>query len=226
MTQMNSKIQIGMVALSYGWVVRNGKNVVRLKVQLEQDGENWGLPVIDKIDHESLTDSAKNLMKSLIGDDNVYVEQLMSYGDDNNRREDNTVSIFYIGAVPVNKLYANDKEGTDWFAIDIERDANEKIVGVTLTNNSAKVVNELVDDHMQILMDALNRLQGKILYTDMALHIMGDTFTLSDAQVVYEEIMGRQFGAFRRFISDKVEQTNEYDIYSSRRPSRLFKMKK
>lgn len=226
MTQMNSKIQIGMVALSYGWVVRNGKNVVRLKVQLEQDGENWGLPVIDKIDHEGLLVSAKNLMKSLIGDDNVYAEQLMSYGDDNNRREDNTVSIFYIGAVPVNKLYANDKEGTDWFAIDIERDANEKIVGVTLTNNSAKVVNELVDDHMQILMDALNRLQGKILYTDMALHIMGDTFTLSDAQVVYEEIMGRQFGAFRRFISDKVEQTNEYDIYSSRRPSRLFKMKK
>lgn len=226
MTQMNSKIQIGMVALSYGWVVRNGKNVVRLKVQLEQDGENWRLPVIDKIDHEGLLVSAKNLMKSLIGDDNVYAEQLMSYGDDNSRREDNTVSIFYIGAVPVNKLYANDKEGTDWFAIDIERDANEKIVGVTLTNNSAKVVNELVDDHMQILMDALNRLQGKILYTDMALHIMGDTFTLSDAQVVYEEIMGRQFGAFRRFISDKVEQTNEYDIYSSRRPSRLFKMKK
>lgn len=225
MTQMNSKIQIGMVALSYGWVVRNGKNVVRLKVQLEQDGENWGLPVIDKLDHESLTTSAKNLMKSLVGDDNVYTEQLRSYGDDESRVEDNTVSIFYIGAVPVNKLYTNDKEGTDWFAIDIERDANEKIIGVTLTNNSAKVVNELVDDHMQILMDALNRLQGKILYTDMALHIMGDTFTLSDAQVVYEEIMGRQFGAFRRFISDKVEQTNEYDIYSSRRPSRLFKMK-
>lgn len=225
MTQSNIDIQIGIVPIAYGWVIRNGKSVIRLKVQLENHNGKWGLPTGNVEMSEGLAGSAKNLLESRVGSKDIYIEQLKSYGDDKIRTEANQVSVFYIAAVPANKDLVLDTDSTKWVAIDIERGAEEKILSLKLTDKEAKEISELEDDHMQILMDALNRLQGKILYSNIALYMMGDTFTLSDAQMVYEEIMGRQFGAFRRYISDKVDQTDEYDMYSSRRPSRMFRMK-
>lgn len=83
----------------------------------------------------------------------------------------------------------------------------------------------LAFDHARILFYALERLRGKLEYTDLALHLMPEVFTLTQLQQVYEVILNKPLlkAAFRRKIANLVEETGSYTSSAGHRPSQLYR---
>lgn len=84
---------------------------------------------------------------------------------------------------------------------------------------------DLAFDHARIIACAIERLRGKIEYTDIALHLMPQCFTLTELQQVYEVIWGKELlkAAFRRKIAPLVKETDKYTEDGAHRPSRLYR---
>lgn len=84
-------------------------------------------------------------------------------------------------------------------------------------------------DHARIIAYAMERLRGKIQYTDIALNLMPELFTLTELQKVYETILGKELlkPSFRRkiFAENIIEPTDEYCRSHGHRPPRLFRRK-
>ncbi|MBU5349611.1 NUDIX hydrolase [Paenibacillus lautus] len=102
-------------------------------------------------------------------------------------------------------------------------------VKTTSTSTDYKIVsnNGLAFDHAKIIACAIERLRGKVNYTDIALHLMPELFTLTELQQVYEIIMDKELlkAAFRRKVADLVAETDHYTENAGHRPSRLYRRK-
>lgn len=85
--------------------------------------------------------------------------------------------------------------------------------------------NGLAFDHAHILVLAIERLRGKIEYSDISFQLVPEKFTLTELQNVYETVLGTELlpANFRRKMADKVEETEEYAENAGHRPSKLFK---
>ncbi|MDF2804881.1 MAG: ADP-ribose pyrophosphatase [Anaerocolumna sp.] len=94
-----------------------------------------------------------------------------------------------------------------------------------------KVEREIVEskgiafDHAKIIEYGIERLRNKIEYTDIAFNLMGELFTLTELQQVYEIILDTELlkANFRRKIADMVIETNEFTKDAGHRPSKLFR---
>ena len=97
----------------------------------------------------------------------------------------------------------------------------------TSTGTNYEIVSNdgLAFDHAKIIAYAIERLRGKVNYTDIALHLMPQLFTLTELQQVYEVIMDKELlkAAFRRKVADLVEETDHYTENAGHRPSRLYR---
>lgn len=102
-------------------------------------------------------------------------------------------------------------------------------VKTTSTSTEYKIVsnNGLAFDHAKIIACAIERLRGKVNYTDIALHLMPKLFTLTELQQVYEVIMDKELlkAAFRRKVANLVAETDHYTENVGHRPSRLYRRK-
>ncbi|WP_433941900.1 NUDIX domain-containing protein [Paenibacillus lautus] len=102
-------------------------------------------------------------------------------------------------------------------------------VKTTSTSTEYKIVSNdgLAFDHAKIIACAIERLRGKVNYTDIALHLMPKLFTLTELQQVYEVIMDKELlkAAFRRKVADLVAETDHYTENAGHRPSRLYRRK-
>ncbi|MNC61977.1 hypothetical protein D3C75_1119540 [compost metagenome] len=80
-------------------------------------------------------------------------------------------------------------------------------------------------DHLKMIQYAIERLRGKVEYTDIIFNLMPPLFTLSELQRVYEIILGRELlaPAFRRKIADSVTETDEFTKDAGHRPSKLYR---
>lgn len=85
----------------------------------------------------------------------------------------------------------------------------------------------LAFDHAQIIAFAVERLRGKVTYTDIALNLMPEYFTLTELQQVYEIILNKPLlkAPFRRKYSCLAEETDSLTKDAGHRPSRLYKRK-
>lgn len=72
---------------------------------------------------------------------------------------------------------------------------------------------------------AIERLRGKVEYTDIIFNLMPPLFTLSELQRVYEIILGKELlaAAFRRKIADRVMETEDFTRDAGHRPSKLYR---
>lgn len=87
---------------------------------------------------------------------------------------------------------------------------------------------DIAFDHAQIIVYALQRLRGKLEYSDIIFHLMPKTFTLTQLQQAYECILDKELlkANFRRKMRDMVLETKEYQEHGGHRPSRLYKQNK
>lgn len=85
----------------------------------------------------------------------------------------------------------------------------------------------LAFDHAKIIACAVERLRGKLEYTDLALQLVPELFTLTQLQQVYEVILDKKLlkAAFRRKMAGLVEESDFFTENEGHRPSRLYRRK-
>lgn len=155
---------------------------------------------------ETFEDTLKRVLSDKTGLSDIYSEQLYTFGSVERDPRMRIVSCAYISLVDISRTSIT---GAQWFGI-------EDICNM-----------ELAFDHNQMIEEALKRLRGKINYTDIVFHMMPAEFTISELQEVYELILGKKLlpAAFRRTISEKLEDTGKMTSNVGHRPSRIFRYK-
>jgi 8-oxo-dGTP diphosphatase len=148
---------------------------------------HWAFPGGLVQSGESLDAAARRELVEKTPLRDVYLEQLYTFGDPQRNPTAHVVSTAYFALLPAAAL--DPRPGTkysraEWF--DVRR------------------LPPLAYDHDLVARVALERLQAKIQYTNVAYGLLGRRFTLGELQHVYEVIGGRRLDRrnFRKRILD------------------------
>lgn len=208
----------------------------------------WCLPGGFVKEDEDIKDAPIRILKDEAGLDDIYLEQLYTYGSVNRDPRMRVVATSYMALVDKSKYDASINQNASWFKVsrfdednlttiildnDIEtiKFVIEKTLIEKTTDRYSFKIKEndgLAFDHPLIVLSALERLKGKVAYTDIVFNMMPEYFTLGELQQVYELILGKKLldPAFRRIIADKVIKTEKMRTDGGHRPSILFKYNK
>lgn len=222
----------------------------------------WALPGGFVNMDESLEDAARRELKEETNIENIYMEQLYTWGDVERDPRMRVISSSYLSLVEKEKLNvqaSDDAADARWFSVDckvfqehrqmtetgsvheqwhrlqlvgdgLELSAVIRVVR-TVEGKVIRIRREVVEsngiafDHAMVIQYGLERLRSKIQYTDIAFNLMGELFTLTELQQVYEIILDRELlkANFRRKVAGRVLETNEYRKDAGHRPSKLFR---
>ena len=210
--------------------------------------DKWCLPGGFVGYNEELETAAKRVLKTETNLDNIYIEQLYTFGDVSRDPRMRVVSTSYMSLIDKNVLDTTITDNASWFNINLLEDS--EFIHVTLDNNKEElkfvIKKELRDkttdrydyiiekneslafDHAKVIMSGISRLKNKLEYTDIVFNMMPKYFTLGELQQVYEVILGKKLlaPAFRRIIAGKVNKTEYVKTGGGHRPSQLFEYKK
>ena len=163
---------------------------------------------------ETLDQAAVRVLSEKANLNNIFLEQLYTFGDLKRDVRKRSVSVAYFALVShPEKLKIATQDyyrGIEWYALDNLPD--------------------LAFGHQQIITTAHKRLKGKLTYSNIAYSLMPKEFTLTQLQRVYEIILGRKLDKrnFRKKISslDILEELDKKQIDVTHRPAQLYKFKK
>lgn len=213
----------------------------------------WALPGGFVKINENLKDAAYRQLKEETNlSENVYLEQLYTFGDIERDPRMRVISTAYMALTfndNINKTKAgNNEQDALWFDIDLQQIGNsytlvlfneEKQIKISyelgINNNDLDDIydfplegEKIAFDHIKEIFIALNRLRGKLFYTDIAFNLLPQKFTLTEIQQVYEIILGKTLDKsnFRKKILNMVEKTSIKNNNVAYRPANYYKLKK
>lgn len=154
----------------------------------------------------------------------VYMEQLATFGEVERDPRMRVISVAYLGLAPKNSLTAccagDDAKGLCLFQIKERED------GTLLFLNEEQVLMfseaELAFDHAKIVREGINRIRGKLNYTDIAFELLEnkEAFTMTQLREAYEAVLGNNLppSNFTRNIttryirSGRMEETGKQSV--------------
>ena len=160
--------------------------------------------------HESVDSSAKRILKEFTGLDNVYMQQLATYGEVERDPGERVISIVYYALINVDDYDStlSDIHNAKWADVDS--------------------MPTLCFDHNDMVQKARQVVGETIKNEPIGSNLLPRYFTLSLLQTLYESILGTSIDKrnFRRSISEKdyIQATDMVDR-SSRRGATLYKFK-
>lgn len=203
-------------------VAKKGLQVLLIKRDTEPHKNLWSLPGGLILADEGLLDSAKNVLLRKTGIKNVSIEQIGAFGDVKRDSRSRAISIAYMALVnseTIEKEFKEDIKESKWFWIKDLEDVN-------IVSEDGEVIEQLAFDHKEIIKDALGILIHKVGYTNIALKLLPELFTIKEAQLVYEAILDKSILNFRRKLGDMVLETDDFREGKAHRPAKLFAINK
>jgi 8-oxo-dGTP diphosphatase len=143
----------------------------------------WTLPggwVHTDEDDDALA-AAVRILRAKAGLESPYLEQLKTFASRHRDGRGWSVSIAHYALAPFERATSDQIE---WRPVD--------------------AIRTLPFDHLEILHTAVERVRSKTAYSSLPVHLMPATFTLSELQRVYEQVLGTQLDkrTFRRRIEE------------------------
>ncbi len=170
----------------------------------------WALPGGFIKMGESVDDCAKRELHEETGLNNIYLEQLYTFGSPNRDPREQVITIAYFALVNLidhRPQAATDARNAAWFAQD--------------------ELPSLAFDHKEILAKAKQRLKGKLKYEPIGFELLPKKFTLTQMQHLYEIILETKIDKrnFRKKLLklDILIETNEVEQDVARRAAKLYK---
>jgi len=186
-----------------------------LKILLIKRGEEpfpdcWALPGNLVYLDEDIEDAAARVLYELTGLENVYMEQVETFG---------TLGRHPLGRVVTTAYYSLVK--IDNFEINPHSHA-EIVKWIPVSK-----VEKLAFDHNRILMSCVNKLKKIVRGRPVGFELLPPKFTLSELQRLYESILEHELDKrnFRKKILSMklLIELDEYQEGVSHRPARLYK---
>jgi 8-oxo-dGTP diphosphatase len=161
------------------------------------------------LEKESLDAAAMRELLEETGVEQVYLEQLYTFGEPRRDPRGRVISVAYYALMAAEKTMlaaGSDAAEARWWPV-------EKLP-------------ELAFDHRRILDYALERLRNKLEYTTVGFQLLPPKFTLTELQAVYEAILGKSLD--KRNFRKKMEmlrilQPLAETRSTGRKPARLYR---
>lgn len=186
-----------------------GLKVLLIQRALEPFQGKWALPGGFVHVGESLDEAARRELTEETGLENVFLEQLYTFGAVNRDPREHVVSVAYYALVKLSDhraQAATDAADARWFPI--------------------AELPALAFDHADIFALALARLRGKVRYQPIGFELLPPQFTLSELQHLYETVLATPLDKrnFRKKVLGfkLLKPLNETRISGRQRPAQLF----
>lgn len=183
--------------------------VMLIKRNLPPFEGEWALPGGFIHIDESLEEAALRELREETGIEEIFLEQLYTFGDVNRDPRERVITVSYYALINLEEHQieaTTDAREAAWFIID--------------------KIPTLAFDHHKILKMALIRLKGKVRYEPIGFELLPQKFTLSQLQQLYETILGQELDKrnFRRKIlkMDLLIPLDEMQSGVSHRAARLY----
>ncbi|MBQ4465398.1 MAG: NUDIX hydrolase [Oscillospiraceae bacterium] len=189
--------------------IRDGALQVLLTKRTEHPFQGkFALPGVFVGMEETLDAAAERALAQKTGLRGIYFEQLYTWGAVARDPRMRVISVSYYALVSWANLQEPDGDAGFFPAQEMAQ-------------------SELAFDHAQIIRYALERIRGKVNYTDIAFSLVGEEFTLPELQRVYEIILGEPLykANFRKKIAGLVAETDKMTTGGKHRPSRIYRRK-
>jgi 8-oxo-dGTP diphosphatase len=184
--------------------------VLLIQRALEPFKGKWALPGGFVHVDETLDEAARRELAEETGLENVFLEQLYTFGTVKRDPRERVVSVAYYALVKLSDHHAKaatDAANAQWFPVS--------------------QLPKLAFDHADIVALALARLQSKVRYQPIGFELLPPKFTLSDLQHLYEVILSAELDKrnFRKKVLGfgLLVALNETQIGGRHRPAQLFR---
>jgi len=172
--------------------------------------DKWALPGGFVRVEETLDDAARRELAEETGLQDVFLEQLYTFGSVKRDPRERVVSVAYYALTkPADHTTAASTDAAEarWFSVS--------------------AVPALAFDHADILATALVRLRGKLAYQPIGFELLPPKFTLTQLQRLYEAVLGEGIDKrnFRKKVLsfDLLISLKEKQRDGAHRPAQLFR---
>ncbi len=183
--------KVGVDNVIFSLDIRQNRLLVLLIKRTEKPFENfWSLPGTLVRQGESLEASAERILAEKILVNNLYLEQLYTFGgphrdprEDPSSYGDRYLSVSYFALVRFEDsgLIIRDLNQTAW--------------------HDLQTLPALAFDHQEILNYGYRRLRNKLEYSPIAFDVLPEVFTLADLFQLYTIVFGENFSDYSNFRS-------------------------
>jgi 8-oxo-dGTP diphosphatase len=187
---------------------------------------SWALPGGFVGMQESLDQAAQRLLSDEAGLQDVYLEQLYTFGEPDRDPRARVITVAYYALVAWRRLqHLQSKEQPTLMRLDVEW-SGETGGPVDLLNEGGER-QSIAFDHADILGMAVKRIRGKLDYVPIGFQLLPERFTLRQLQQVHETILANPLNkdSFRRrmLASGLLEATGEREQDVDHRPAELYR---
>ena len=172
------------------------------------------LPGVFVRDDETLDQAAQRGLREETGLEDIYFEQLYTWGAPDRDPRRRVISVSYLALVDAQRLRG--------FGPGL------RTTGAELADvQELLTAEDLAFDHRQIIACGRERLAGKVEYTPIAFSLVPEEFTLPQRQRVYELLLGKPLykANFRKKIAPLVEETDRSTSGDAHRPSKFYRLR-
>lgn len=200
------------IAISVDCVIfgfdNNELKVLLIKSDLEEFQDQWSLLGDLVGPDENLDNASYRVLKERTGLDDVYLEQVYTFGEVNRHPAGRVITTAYYSLINI-------------------KDHQLKLAHNELHWHPVMEISTLAFDHKEILDTCLKQLQSKINEDPIVFNLLPEKFSLRELQSLYEAILGVKMDRrnFRKkfFLMGWLEDVNELEQDVPHRPGKLYR---
>lgn len=206
--ESNPKFHVGVDCIIFG-LNKGTLSILLSKRRFDPEKGKWSLMGGFVQDGESVDNAAKRVLLELTGLNDVFMEQVGTFGDVNRDPGARVICVAYYALINFDE---HDRErvqehNAQWVNID--------------------KMPPLSFDHPVMIAKALEKMKRKMSYYPIGFNLLPEYFTLTQLQSLYETILQEHIDKrnFRKRIAEMecIEKTEFIDKNSSRRGAYLYK---
>lgn len=177
---------------------------------------------------ESLDAAAERVLRDKAGLEDVFTEQLYTFGEPGRDPRTRVIAVAYYALVEPGRLEAAVAARADLGLVlaDLRVEANGHVRSVEALSSDGSAL-PLAFDHGDVLATAVERIRGKLGWAPIGFELLPETFTLLELRRVHEAILGRPLNkdSFRRSVIERglVQATGRRAIGVGHRPPELYR---
>jgi 8-oxo-dGTP diphosphatase len=188
--------------------------------------DTWALPGGFVHMGESLDGAASRELTEETGLEDVYLEQLYTFGEPSRDPRTRVITVAYYALVDWQRLrHLQSEDQPTLLKLEVEW-SGETGGPVTVLDETGQA-QSLAFDHADILGMAVKRIRGKLDYVPIGFQLLPACFTLRQLQDVHETILDKPLNkdSFRRrmLASGLLEATGEREEDVDHRPAELYR---